>query len=146
MVRLLMFLLIGIESYGGLTLLNAVISDFSLSSSLRSHLSLTALFFFTGLSHFFMPEEIAQILPASISLRFEIIYVIGAFEILGAIGLLIPRLKRLAGMALILFLLGVLPANIYAAFHYEEVESHGLGSIYLLPGTPLQGFMIGWPY
>jgi len=35
--------------------------------------------------------------------------------VLGAIGLLIPRLQRPAGIALVLFFVAGLPANIYAA-------------------------------
>jgi uncharacterized membrane protein len=39
----------------------------------------------------------------------------GVCEVLGAVGLLIPRTRRVAAVALILFLLAVLPANIHAA-------------------------------
>jgi len=39
----------------------------------------------------------------------------GICEILGAIGLLIPQTRRVAAVALILFLVAVLPANIHAA-------------------------------
>jgi uncharacterized membrane protein len=39
----------------------------------------------------------------------------GVCEILGGIGLLVPRTRRIAALALIVFLLAVLPANIHAA-------------------------------
>jgi uncharacterized membrane protein len=104
------------------------------------------LFIFTGLSHFFMPEEMAQLLPPVIPMRIELIYITGVLEILGAIGLLIPGLARLASLGLILFLIGVLPANIYAAFNYVAFGSHELGPIYLLARIPFQLFLIGWAY
>jgi uncharacterized membrane protein len=41
----------------------------------------------------------------------------GVFEILGAIGLLVPRASRAAAIGLILLLLAVFPANVYAALN-----------------------------
>jgi len=41
--------------------------------------------------------------------------VTGILEILGAIGLVVPSTRTLAGVCLILFLVAVFPANIYAA-------------------------------
>jgi len=37
----------------------------------------------------------------------------GVCEIVGAIGLLVPRMRRVAAIALILFLIAVLPARIF---------------------------------
>ena len=69
-----------------------------------------------------MPEEMAQLLPAWIPLRMDLIAVTGVLEIFGALGLLIPGLARLASFALILFLLGVLPANIYGALNHFGIR------------------------
>jgi uncharacterized membrane protein len=146
MLQLLMLFVIVVGVYGGLTLLNAAIPSLRLSQSLRGRISLTVLFIFTGLSHFFMPEEMAQLIPAFVPMRTEIIYVTGVLEILGAIGLLVPGLERLAAIALILFLIGVLPANIYSAFTYVDFGSHELGPIYLLARVPFQLFLVGWAY
>lgn len=146
MLELLILFLIIVGTYGGLTLLGAVVPGIRLSRSLRGRISLALLFIFTGLSHFFMPEEMARLLPPSIPMRIELIYVTGVLEILGAIGLLIPGLKRLASLALILFLIGVLPANIYGAFNYVVFGSHELGPLYLLIRVPFQFFLIWWAY
>ncbi len=43
------------------------------------------------------------------------VFFTGLCEIAGAIGLVIPATRRAAGIALILFFLAVLPANIHAA-------------------------------
>jgi uncharacterized membrane protein len=44
-----------------------------------------------------------------------IVYVTGILELLGAVGLLLPRFKSLAGICLILLLLGMFVANVNAA-------------------------------
>jgi uncharacterized membrane protein len=146
MLQLLMLFLIVVGTYGGLTLLNVAVPGVHLSRSLRGRISLALFFVFTGISHFFMPEAFAEMLPPAVPLRIEIIYLTGLVQILGAIGVLIPRLERLASMGLILFLVSVLPANIYSAFNYVEFGSHEAGPIYLLARIPFQVFLIGWAY
>jgi uncharacterized membrane protein len=146
MFQLLLLLVILGGTYGAITLLPAILPLRSLSRSLRGRISLAVLFTFTGISHFVMPEEMAQLLPAWIPLRMELIAVTGVLEILGAIGLVIPGLARLASMALILFLLGVLPANIYGAFNQVDFGAHALGPVYLLARIPFQVFLMGWAY
>jgi uncharacterized membrane protein len=42
-------------------------------------------------------------------------YLTGGYEILRAIGLLVSRVRPAAGVALIIFFIAVLPANIHAA-------------------------------
>jgi uncharacterized membrane protein len=146
MLQLLMLLLIIVGTYAGLTGLNAIMPQVHLSRSLRGRISLAVFFVFTGVSHFLMPEAFVQMLPPIVPLRFEIIYATGVVQILGAIGLFIPRLERLASIGLILFLAGVLPANIYSAINYVAFGSHEAGPIYLLARIPFQLFVIGWAY
>lgn len=97
----------------------------------RGPIALALLFLFTGFSHFFFVEEMMQMIPPFVPARELMVYLTGVLEIAGAIGLLIPRLQRIAGYALILFLLGVLPANIYAALNYTGMGSHADGPQYL---------------
>jgi uncharacterized membrane protein len=146
MVQLLMLFLIIVGTYGGLTLLQATVPRIRLSQSLRGRISLAVFFVFTGMSHIFMPEALAEMLPATTPLRLEIIYATGLVQIVGAVGLLLPRLERFAAIGLILFLLGVLPANIYSAINFVEFGSHEAGPIYLLARIPFQLFLIGWAY
>ena len=83
-------------------------------------------------------------LPAFIPYRVEIIYLTGAFELLGAIGVWIPPLTKLTGLLLILMLIGVLPANIYSAINRVDFGGHGAGPVYLLIRIPFQLFVIWW--
>jgi uncharacterized membrane protein len=65
----------------------------------------------------------------------------GVCEILGAVGLLVPHTRRLAAAALIVFLLAVLPANIYAA--QAGVTLRGAAATPVAPRVALQlSFMV----
>jgi uncharacterized membrane protein len=140
MLQLLMLLLILVGIY-------AVLTIFRIGTpNLRGRISLALFFIFTGIGHFFLTEKMIQMLPASIPMRKEIIYITGVLEILGALGLLIPKFTRPAAIALILFLIGVLPANIYSAFQNLEFGGHQLGPVYLLARVPFQLFVIIWTY
>lgn len=79
-------------------------------------LGLAAMFCFTAAAHFnSMRPELVRLMPPGIPNPEFWVTFTGICEILGAIGLLVPRTRRIAGVALILFLIAVLPANIHAA-------------------------------
>ena len=70
----------------------------------------------TASAHFnSMRADLVRMVPPSIPNPELMVTFTGVCEVLGAIGLLIPRTRRIAGVALILFLIAVLPANIHAA-------------------------------
>lgn len=132
-------------TYTILTIINTM-TGVAMSQSLRGRISLAFLFIFTGIGHFLMPEGMAQMLPDFVPLRVEIIYASGIFEILAGIALLVPRLSRLTAIVLILFLIAILPSNIYAAFARIDFGGHEAGPVYLLVRVPLQLLFIGWAY
>jgi uncharacterized membrane protein len=68
-----------------------------------------------GLLHFAKPEPFVQIVPDALPMKVGLVYVSGAAEILGGIGLLIPKTQRAATWGLLLLLLAVFPANINMA-------------------------------
>ncbi len=113
---------------------------------LRGRISLALVFVFTGLGHFVQTESMAQMLPTWVPMRVEIIYLTGILELAAAVGLLIPRFSRLAGICLMAFLVLVLPANIHAAIHRVEIGGHSMGPMYLMIRVPLQLVLIGWAY
>ena len=117
-----------------------------LQPGLRGRISLSLVFLFTGLGHFIQPESMAQMLPPWVPLRVMIIYITGVLELAAAVGLLVPGLWRITGICLMMFLILVLPANVYAAINRVEMGGHSVGPVYLLIRVPLQLILIGWTY
>jgi len=77
---------------------------------------LAALFFVVaGMNHFVHPELYLGMIPPGLPWPEALNYISGAAEILGGLGLLMVRWRRLAGWGLIALLLAVFPANIYVA-------------------------------
>ena len=80
------------------------------------NLALAVLFFFTAVAHFGpMSAEVEKMLPRWVPRPKTTVFVTGLLEIMGAIGLIIPDTRRLAGICLIVFLVAVFPANVHAA-------------------------------
>jgi uncharacterized membrane protein len=93
--------------------------------------------FFTAAAHFnsMRPDMVAMVPPSVPAPEFMVTFT-GICEILGAIGLLLPRTRRVAAVALIVFLLAVLPANIHAA--QSGVLLRGAPPTPLIPRVALQ--------
>lgn len=105
-------------------------------------MAVVILFLFTGSTHFSaMKHDYAAMLPSPLSGNLGIIYLTGVLEIAGALGLLVPRTRRLAGICLVLYLLAVFPGNVYAAVN--EVPFRGEPPTPLWLRTPIQLFFIG---
>lgn len=67
----------------------------------------------------------------------------GCCEILGGAGLLVPRLRKLAGIGLIALLIAVFPANLQMAAHPELYADIGNAALFYLR-LPLQLVLIAW--
>jgi uncharacterized membrane protein len=79
---------------------------------------LAAMFLLTASAHFnSMRAELVAMVPPWVPQPEVMVTLTGICEIAGAICLLIPRTRRVAGIALILMLVAILPANVYAAQH-----------------------------
>jgi uncharacterized membrane protein len=78
--------------------------------------ALAVMFLFTSSAHFTkMRHDLARMMPAIFPNPMGLVYFTGVCEILGAIGILVPRTRILAGFCLCIFLVAILPANIKAA-------------------------------
>ena len=74
------------------------------------------MFMFTGATHFSpMKHDYAAMIPEPLPKSLPLIYLTGLLQIAGAIGLLVPALRRLAGVGLAAQLVAMFPANVYAA-------------------------------
>ncbi len=76
---------------------------------------LAILFIFAGGLHFIAPQPYINIVPPYLPAHLPIVYISGAAEILGGIGLLIRVTRQAAAWGLVVLLVAVLPANIYMA-------------------------------
>jgi uncharacterized membrane protein len=105
-------------------------------------IAVVIMFLFTGATHFTgMKHDYAAMLPSLLSGNLGIIYLTGVLEIAGALGLLVPRTRRLAGICLALYLVAVFPGNVYAAVN--EVPFRGEPPTPLWLRTPIQLLFIG---
>jgi len=128
-----------------LTLVDRV-TQWKLAPVKRARVGLSLFFLFTAIGHFVRTEEMASMLPFAVAYRNPIIYLTGVLELLGAIGVWIPRLTKLTGVCLILMLIAVLPANIYSAINRIDFGGHGSGPVYLLARVPFQFLVMAWAY
>ena len=145
-MQLLFLLLLLTGPFLVVSLLSYLSPRFNLRYSTRARIGLSLFFLFTGIGHFIRTEPMAAMLPPSVPYRVELIYLTGVFELLGAVGVWIPKLMKITGVCLILMMLAVLPANIYSALNRVEFGGHEYGPIYLLVRVPFQLFVIAWTY
>ncbi|MCF0055590.1 hypothetical protein [Dyadobacter sp. CY356] len=111
------------------------------------NIALCIMLLFTAIGHFKFPEGMAKMIPSFIPLKKELVFITGILEILAGLALLLPQLRFSSGVFLILFLIAILPANIYAAIHhldYQKGTFDGNGLKYLWFRIPMQLFLIGW--
>ena len=110
-------------------------------------IALAAVFIGMGINHFrpkparIMAKMIPPFLRREGALSpIRLVYLTGVCEIAGGIGLLVPATRLAAVIALIVFLVAVFPANVYAAQHPETFRKL---SIPLLPRLAGQFAIIG---
>lgn len=102
---------------------------------------LAVMFFFTASAHFnSMRADLIRMVPPSVPSPGAMVTFTGLCEILGAIGLLIPRTRRVAAGALIVMLLAILPANIHAAISGGTIGGQPVTP--LVPRIALQALFI----
>ncbi len=106
-----------------------------------TRVGLAVMFCFTAAAHFnSLRPDLIRMVPPGVPNAALVVSFTGFCEILGAIGLLVPRTRRLAAVALVLFLVAVLPANIHAAL--SGVTLRGAPATPLLPRVALQALFI----
>lgn len=114
------------------------------ASRTRAALLILASIFFVaaGANHFRDPDFYIAIMPPYLPAHGFLVALSGVFEIAGGVGLLIPRIRRMAGWMLVLLLVAVLPANIHMAVNPEAYES--IPRVALWARLPFQAVFIAW--
>jgi uncharacterized membrane protein len=72
-----------------------------------------------GIDHFVAPDFFVRIVPRVLPTPLVLVWVSGFFEMLGGVGLLIPKVRRAAGIGLVALYIAVFPANINMCIHPE---------------------------
>lgn len=86
------------------------------SVALALRTGLAVMFTVTGISHFTSTrEQFVRMIPPGLPSPELLVTVSGLAELAGAVGLLVPRLVIPAAAGLVLLLVAVFPANLYAA-------------------------------
>jgi uncharacterized membrane protein len=106
---------------------------------------LCAVFFIVaGMLHFLFPGPYLRIVPPVLPWPRLLVFVSGAAEILGGVGLLFPFSQRMAAYGLVALLVAVFPANIYMAVAHVPFPGV-MGSTWAQwLRLPLQFLLIWW--
>jgi uncharacterized membrane protein len=102
-----------------------------------------ALFIAAGAMHFIRPAMYETIVPPQLGHAGALVMVSGLAEIAGGLGLMIPRMRRAAGIGLIVLLVAVWPANIYMALDAKHFAALAPAWI-LWARVDLQVALIWW--
>ncbi|WP_175633875.1 DoxX family protein [Pedobacter ghigonis] len=136
----LLVVYVALLAFGGHT-------TFDKGNIFAGNMAMGVMLLFTAIGHFKFKTSMAAMIPLFIPKKVEIILITGVLEILFAIALQIESIRYYTGFAVMLFLLAVVPSNIYAAKHrinYEDLYKPGPGIKYLWFRIPFQLFLIAW--
>jgi uncharacterized membrane protein len=104
-----------------------------------------ALFFIVaGVNHFLAPEIYLGMMPAWLPLKEAANVISGAAEILGGVGLLIPRFRRAAAWGLVALLIAIFPANLHVALQGSMPGLDNAPAWLLWLRLPFQFVFIAW--
>ena len=95
-----------------------------------------------GALHFTGPEFFVRIVPDYLPAHAALVAVSGVFEILGGVGLLVPRARRAASLGLVALYVAVFPANVNMVVHPELGGDVPAWLLWLR--LPLQAGLIAW--
>ncbi|MFT3835697.1 MAG: DoxX family protein [Myxococcaceae bacterium] len=96
-----------------------------------------------GALHFIAPEPYLRMMPSFLPWHEALVAISGVFEMLGGIGLLIPRVRWVAAVGLVALFIAVFPANINMAVNHISLDpAHPIAPWLLWARLPLQFLFI----
>jgi len=116
-----------------------------LSAAQKTGLVLAAVVYVVaGALHFIKTDAYVRIMPPYIPWHVAMVRISGVCEILGGLGLLIPRTRRTAAWGLIALLIAVFPANVYMATNPVDAGAASIAPVLRWGRLPLQLLLIWW--
>lgn len=103
-----------------------------------------ALFIAAGTLHFLVPSFYLRIMPPFLPAPLELVYLSGVLEILGGVGLFLPRFQRAAAWGLALLLLAFLPVHVFMLLEPAAVGVEQVAPVLLWLRLAFQFALIGW--
>jgi len=97
-----------------------------------------------GINHFLAPAAYVAMMPAELPAPALLVQISGVAEILGGLGLILPRTRKLAAWGLIALFVAVFPANINMAWNHLPLGTTHVASWLLWARLPLQLVLIAW--
>ena len=97
-----------------------------------------------GILHLTITDSMLPIMPPAIPFPREIILFTGLCEIAGGLALLVPSTRKLAGILLALYAIGVYPANLHHAFNSVDVPGLPSSWWYHAPRLAFQPVFVWW--
>ncbi len=113
-------------------------------SRLVLRLLLVAIYLGVSALHLGAPDAFLVIMPPGIPFPREVVLFTGACEIAGAVGLMVPRTRRLAGIMLAIYAVCVWPANIYQAVWHIHAPPLPDSWWYNGPRIAFQPVLVWW--
>ncbi|MFA1822819.1 DoxX family membrane protein [Virgibacillus sp. YIM 98842] len=84
-------------------------------------ISMSAMLVFIGFSHFFIPENLMEMIPPAFPFTLPIVYITGILELLFGILLLFDKTYKMTGKILMVYFILIWPANIYNAINAGDI-------------------------
>jgi uncharacterized membrane protein len=104
---------------------------------------LAGFFIAAGLNHFRTPATYLAMMPEWVPAPSLMNVLSGVCEVLGGIGVLVPRLRIAAGWGLIALMVAVFPANLHVAL-LGRMPGFSFSPTVLWLRLPLQAVFIAW--
>ena len=104
--------------------------------------------FFTvaGAGHFISPATYLPLMPDYLPWHLALIYISGAAEMAGGIGVCFPKWRRLAGWGLIALLVAVFPSNVHMLVNHVPLGGNPVAEWIFWVRLPLQAVLMAWVY
>jgi uncharacterized membrane protein len=107
---------------------------------------LAAFLLASGVYHFVAPAVYVAMMPPYLPEPLLLVYLSGAAELAGGLGLLYRPTRRAAAWGIILLFIAIFPANLHMAMNHLPLAGTELPAWALWARLPFQGVFILWAY